>query len=417
MLLMLGIAALAVDIGFARTERLDLQNAADAAALAGAFELPDDADLARDTAAEYAFLGVSIPQPGGSACGADTECFTAGPLTVRVTSPYSKPGSTVPAAQAIRVQICSDSPTFFGKVLGASSVGVCGDAVAASGPGGPACVLCVLGGNGTTLSNVGVGRLTVRGGNIGVNSNAPDAVRVTGSGGISTDGEFGINGGASAPPGALSPEPTHQDPIDDPLADLPVPVLAGSPAPRVSINGKADVTLSPGIYSEIVSSSSGQITLQPGVYVVTQGIRLSKSSDPGKFSLVAHGVTVYFACAGYPTPCSPGQVGADLTMSGATTVSWTPPSSGPYQGVSIFSDRNNAASITLVGSSGSSFAGAIYARSGTLRLSGNSGTSTTMTSTIVVGALEKSGTSSVDLDYDEALLPPGMNVRIRRLIG
>lgn len=417
LMMLLGIAALAVDIGFARSERLDLQNAADAGALAGSFELPDEPSTARAAAAEYAYLGVDLSAPAGIACGANTECFNSGDFTVRVTTPYSKPGSSEPPAQQIRVQMCSASPTFFGRVLGASEVGICGDAVAVSGPGLPACVLCVLSPSGTTFTSTGGGTINVTGGNIQVNSTSPTAVKVSGAGHVSTDQEFGLKGGYSAPSGALSPTPTYHDVIADPLSSIPPPVLSGTPAPKVSISGTADVTLSPGIYSEIVSSSTGQITLQPGIYVVTKEIKLSKSPAVGKVSLKAHGVMVYFACASYPTPCASGQAGASLSMSGATTVSWIPPDSGTYKGISIFFDRNNTGSITLTGGSGNYFAGSVYAKSGTLNMTGDSAITTTMNSMIVVGKLNKSGDSSIDISYDKDLAPPGAVESTRKLIG
>jgi len=53
MVVVLGMAAMAIDVGMFLQERRDLQNAADAAALAGASGLPDDS-LAREKAHEWA---------------------------------------------------------------------------------------------------------------------------------------------------------------------------------------------------------------------------------------------------------------------------------------------------------------------------------------------------------------------------
>lgn len=417
MMFVLGVAALAIDVGHAQTQRLRLQNAADAAALAGSFEIPDDSDTARDTAGQYAYLGVNAATPSGVACDPDTSCFDDGVYALRVTTPYTDPGSTVPADELIRVRMCSQSPTFFGQIFQSNGIGVCGDAIAAA-DSGPDCVLCVLNATGTSVRATGNGSLDVTGGDFVVNSDDPAAIDLSGTGDITGDGDIGVNGGYSAPAGAISPEPTHSDPIPDPLAHLPVPSLPGPPAAKVQISGNSDATLSPGVYSEIKSTSGGQLTLQPGVYVVTEGISLSKNPSGGGTSLLADGVIIYFACSSYPAPCAPGETGATFSSSGGSTVDWSPPTSGPYEGISVFYDRNNDGDFTLTGNTGTSFSGAVYMKSGKLRLTGTSG-STSMDSLVVVGSINKTGTADFAINFDETKAPPGFGGSggDRRLVG
>lgn len=420
MTFVVGVAALAVDIGHAQTERLRLQNAADAAALAGSFEIPGDASTARGTAGEYAYLGVDVVTPVAQACGTDAACFDDGEFAVRVTTPYADPGSTVPANELIRVQMCSQSPTFFARIFQADGIAICGDAIAAAdADANPDCVLCVLSPHGTSVRSTGSGTLNVTGGDFVVNSDDPSAIDLSGSGSITSDGEIGVNGGYSAPAGAISPAPSHSDPVADPLAHLPVPTLPGPPAAKVQISGKGDATLSPGVYSEIKSSSSGQLTLLPGVYVVTEGIKLSKNPGPGNVSFLADGVVIYFACSSYPAPCAPGETGATFSGSGGSTIDWTPPTSGPYEGVSVFYDRNNEGDFTLTGNTDTSFAGAVYMESGELRLTGTSGVSTSIDSLIVVDTINKTGASALTIDYTGTNAPPGLGGAggDRRLVG
>lgn len=418
MMFVLGIAALAIDVGHAQTERLRLQNAADAAALAGSFEIPGDAGTARDTAGEYAYLGVNATAPMGQACATDTACFDDGAFTLRVTTPYTDPGSTVPADELIRVQMCSESATFFGRIFQANAIGVCGDAIAAA-DSGPDCVLCVLSPTGTSVRATGNGSLNVTGGDFVVNSDDPSAIDLSGSGDITGDGDIGVNGGYSAPAGAITPEPTHSDPVPDPLAHLPVPSLPGPPAPKVQINGHNDATLTPGVYSEIKSTSGGQLTLLPGVYVVTEGISLSKNPSAGNTSFFADGVVIYFACSNYPAPCAPGETGATFSSSGGSTVDWSPPTSGPYEGISVFYDRNNDGDFTLTGNTDTSFSGAVYMKSGELRLTGTSGVSTSMNSLVVVGSIDKTGGADMTINFTESGAPPGFGGSggDRRLVG
>lgn len=264
----------------------------------------------------------------------------------------------------------------------------------------PECVLCVLDPTGVSFSSSGAGTVSVTGGDIVINSSDSEALKVSGDGTVVTDGTLGIFGGFNAGSGALTPLPTFRDPVADPLASLPVPTLAGPSQGKAKVGGSADLTLAPGIYTEIVSSSSGQITLEPGIYVVTKGIKLSKSPDLGKVSLLADGATIYFACEDYPTPCSSGEKGGTLTMSSETTATWSPPDSGPYRGLSVFFDRANNNKLTMSGSGTNAFTGTAYLKSGVLDLSGSSEVSTTMGSKLVVGALKKSGDSVINVSSE-----------------
>jgi Flp pilus assembly protein TadG len=394
------IAALVVDLGTVRVHEVDLQNASDAGALAGTFELPTDPATARDIAAAYAFAGLGLPPQTGSPCGTATACFTSGNTQVTVTAPYN-------GFDAVRVRACADTPAFFGTVIGYSSYTVCATAaaVASGGGAGPGdCIICVLNPSGTTVSSTGGGQVQVMGGNLVVNSDSSSALKLTGAGRIGTDGVFGMYGGHSATAGALTPTPTFHLPVPDPLAALGVPAVGGS-AQSVSISGSADLSLSPGIYDTITSSSSGQITLDPGIYVVRKQIKLAKSPSAGKVSLQAHGVTIYFACASYPTPCATGESGGTLSMSGGAAVSWTPPTSGAYQGMSVFFDRENTASFGLTGSSASALSGTFYAKKAELNMTGPSGVST-MRARIIVGSLKKTGHSAIQVAWDGSLDPP-----------
>ena len=222
--------------------------------------------------------------------------------------------------------------------------------------------------------------------------------------------------------GQFSPTPTTgAAPVPDPLASLPVPLPCTAPgalpAPdcvlgnqtSVNLSGSTDRTLSPGVYSSIKSSSTGTLTMQPGIYVITNTLTLNKSPAPGKTSLVAPGVLLYFACSAYPIPCAAtGASGADFSMTGGATASISGPTSGSWQGVSIFFDRTNTATLTLTGSSASSFSGSIYLKSGGTTLTGSSGVFT-LNSLIVTSTLTKTGNSDIGISFDPAYNYPGLN--------
>ena len=299
----------------------------------------------------------------------------------------------------------------------------------ASWPGrGPVtCALCLLKTTGTTLSATGAGSMTINGGSITVNSSDPKAA--------SYEPEpRGVHRTPHPPTRSRSPVGTsRQRPVSShrppPRAPLPYPTLSPaspcpSPAPRperstapdcvlgnqasVNLSGSADQN-GHRVYSSIKSSSTGTLTLQPGIYVITSTLTLNHSPAAGKTSLVAPGVLLYFACGAYPTPCTaPGASGANFSMTGGATASISAPTSGSWQGVKIFFDRTNTAALTLTGSSASSFSGSIYLKSGGTTLTGSSGVFT-LDSLIVTSTLTKTGNSSTAISFDPAYNYPGLN--------
>lgn len=144
MVAMLGLAAFVIDVGHWYQVHRQAQAAADAAALAGAQDLPGSATTASSDATAYVNKNIS---------GATTS----------VTTPYQSSSSE------IKVSVSVSSPSFFGKLLGISSATISASAAAAATPtGSPAAIfsydsncsdesMVVNGGNdtvtGTTVSN------------------------------------------------------------------------------------------------------------------------------------------------------------------------------------------------------------------------------------------------------------------------
>ena len=128
-MLLLGIAALAVDLGYDRQLTRHLQVGTDAGALAGALELPNGSTTnatkittARLTAAGYAVASLvdgttpTLPSP---TCSGNTCTYVLGSLTIRVTSPYTPAGGLptdysahnfidVEACERVRVHVLTE---------------------------------------------------------------------------------------------------------------------------------------------------------------------------------------------------------------------------------------------------------------------------------------------------------------------
>jgi len=101
MVAILGFAAMAIDVGIFLHERRDLQNAADAAALAGAAELPESLSEAEAKVHEWA------DKNGIDVAGGELDLMEI--TTTYVTN------------DTVRVRVTRETPFVFGRVLGLTS--------------------------------------------------------------------------------------------------------------------------------------------------------------------------------------------------------------------------------------------------------------------------------------------------------
>src|SRR6185369_10319556 len=124
---------------------------------------------------------------------------------------------------------------------------------------------------------------------------------------------------------------------------VPVPNQAGmivrNPSGPEPFKATTGVTLLPGVYKGGISISSATgITFSPGVYYLD-----AKSNGSAGVGLVSSGGTTSFSGTEAMLYCASGKV----SVSGGGAVTWTPPSSGDYDGLSIFMARNNTADVVL----------------------------------------------------------------------
>jgi hypothetical protein len=206
---------------------------------------------------------------------------------------------------------------------------------------------------------------------------------------------IGVVGGVSTSGNAnLSPAPTTITPVSDPFAAVPTPSLSGPVQPAVNVGGNNSTTIPPGTYKSLSVSASGILTLQPGIYVVTQAVSVS-----GYGEITGSGVTIYLACgsASAAQACASGEKGAVLTVSGTGIYNLVAPTSGSDAGLTIFADRNNTATVSLSGNASDTLTGSVYAKSGALALSGN-GATTQLNMVVVVGTATLSGNGSITLN-------------------
>jgi hypothetical protein len=166
---------------------------------------------------------------------------------------------------------------------------------------------------------------------------------------------------------------------------------------------------------------SGTLTLEEeGVYVVTD----FTPSGPEGFNVrpgahvEGNGATIYLACDSYPAPCAGPGAGFRLEPGGVSEVS--PPTAGPYAGLSIFAAPGNTRSIQLqapvdlTGAVG--LTGAVYAPSALLRVdSPDANRPVRIDALVAVDRLLKTGIGQLQVNYNPAspLIGIGRPVLIR----
>ena len=141
------------------------------------------------------------------------------------------------------------------------------------------------------------------------------------------------------------------------------------------------------MYGTIQASGNGKLKLNPGTYVVK-----TKLSVTGNAAIQGTGVTLYFACSAYPSPC--GSSGASFELTGNGTLAVSPPTSGNFQGITIFYDRAVTTSSSLTGNS-DGFGGTIYMKSAMLQLTGGGGT---IDSVVIANTVKMSGNSTLRIN-------------------
>jgi hypothetical protein len=417
--LLLGLAALVVDVGLNWAARTSAQTAADSAALAGASRLLVDGPTAAIGTVED-LLGKNLVTPGPAGWALDGQEDNGEVVCWTLPDP---PPATIPPAgfrcpagsNALRVITPPIKVQYaFAPVLGKRSNSIKAMAAAAAGPAAPNnCVLCVLepsDQDAMLLSPTDTGVTQVTGGGIVVNSTSSSALHLLGPADVSAD-QIRVLGNVLIPSLGLGqllpPAELGGPPAVDPLEDLPTPDQlvppppGGNPAQVIT----TDTTLTPGIYPSI-DVQSGTLTLEAGVYVVTDSSGFTVRTG-GR--VVGNGATIYLACGAYPTPC--GGSGARFRLENGGQFQVSPPTTGEYAGLSIFADPGNTRTMRLLGPV--HLTGAVYAAAG--RLLVDSPGTVQIDALVAVDRLLQAGTGALQVNYDlsSPLIGIGRPVLIR----
>jgi hypothetical protein len=354
MVVLLGFAGFATDVGTLFQQKRLCQTVADSAAIAGASQLK--------------FSAVAASAQADAARNGMTNGVNGAAVTVN-NPPASGPHAN--DANYVEVIATQNAPTFFMKVFNFTSVPVSARAVATL-VSGSSC-LTALAPSGTGLSTAGPITVSATQCGIFVNSNASNALAINNSGSLTANtigvvGAISNSGGAVLTPAAV----TGVAALSDPLSYLTVPACA-TPGTYDSAGG----TVTAGSFPSGLSiTSSGATTFGGGIYCFGGPLSIA-----GTGTVTGSNVTFYFSSS------------ASASFGATAIVNLSAPTSGAYNGILIYQDSADTATESLGGNAGGTLAGVIYAPQGTVTLGGT--VSGTFAVAVVAGQISLSGTAAL----------------------
>lgn len=367
MTILLGFAALAVDVGALFRAKRNLQIAADAAATAGALD--------------YLYNGSSTSAKTAAKAASGQNGYTdgTGGVTVTVNLPPGS-GPNTGSTGYVEAIVSSPNPTYFMKLFNLSSVTVSARAVAGTPTAGGPCIwLMNTSGNGLTLQ----GSYDIEASNCGiyVNSDTSDAIGVTGGGGTMNALYLDVVGNSTLQHQTSPTTATmNAAPRSNPFGGLTGPTASnswqgcGTTSTATTITG---TVTGPGFtsvtcYTNAVTISNA--TLGAGLYVFENGVSISGNVQ-------VNGGTI--------------DVENGSFNQGNGTLQLTAPTSDAYNGIAIMQPPGNTNQLQIqFGSSTETLDGMIYAPGAQVYLQDHGGG---VTATGIVAASMYDKSSVIDV--------------------
>lgn len=366
MALLIGFVALVIDVGTLFVEKRQEQNAADAAALAGAGVLLRTGSTTQAIAAARSWAEEN---------GYDNDGNTAVTVNIPPTS-----GAHAGDPKFTEVKITREIGTFFAAVLGRSNWDV--EARAAAGITSVPQDYGIIALNRTAcpaIQFVGNANITVNNAGIMDNSSCTtgnQAFYVQGNATITSTVNHVVGGTKLVGNVTVTPPTSHAYSIEDPLAGVgyPTPPVVSRACP--SLNGNGNYTFQPGVYDCTINPNGNwTITFAPGDYLITGGIvlngNLTASFGSGVYTLRGEGLKAL----GNTRITAEGSTfyieSGCLNLTGNQSMRFTAPSSGNYSGIAFFQNRSNTCTAQLSGNSASDGRGTVYIPSAQIDFQGN----------------------------------------------
>jgi Putative Flp pilus-assembly TadE/G-like len=358
LVVLLGFAGLAIDMGALRYEKRIQQTAADAAALAGASNLGHGGvpNGAQNAAAANGFTD----NGGGdvSNCGSRA---AIGTVCVQVNNPPQS-GPHSGNANYVEVLVAAVHGTYFMKVFGVTQETVIARAVATnlSDSGANSGCLYTLGSPDDTIEGIS-GNATLEATTCGI---VDDGNFDPAGGALNVNaGTFGVSGtccgrGSVTCTATPSSCPTYGMPASaDPLSYLTPPCnsCAGGGSP-------GGPPYNPGTYSSLTIRGNGNANFNPGIYIFN-GTGITCRGRP---TITGTGVMFYFT--GTATSNCSGSDTVQLTAPSRTNCPSCP---AQYDGILMYQDPNDTRGPSLGGNTGTFYDGALYFPKSQITFSGS----------------------------------------------
>ncbi len=383
---LIGMGALASEIGFVTYKHRQMQSAADAAAFGAAIALSNSADFTLQAKALTAAVGfvdgtggvtVTVNKPPASG----TYAGQAGYVEVIITQPW-----TLSVVGAVNSLTGSANPT------GLFTLGV--QAVATAGGSG-ACVVALNTSacGALTISNNAIVQPPPCDDNCGVaaNSTCSSAIVLNNNaqinGPVTTPGNWSLSNGAKL---NCTPQKSGANPMLDPYLAVPLPpspvpactAVPGCPSTcTTTCNANGTVNLTQGHYPFGWNFTNGQtLNLSPGVYYIDNQLNMG------------NGVTVN--ATGGVTLVLNGNY--SMSIGNNAIINITAPATGPTAGLAIASIRTNTKTQTFSNNANLTIKGALYFPGGTANFSNNATITATDCTQLIAGKITYSNNAALN---------------------
>ncbi len=346
----IGFAGLAIDVGTWYNQKRQLQLAADAGAGGGVVAL---SQTGVSTVNAYVTHDVTL-----NGCTAANNC-----TIVAINSPPQS-GANSGNTNAVEVILSKPASLYLTGIFLASSPTITARAVAINAPASN-CLLLM----GSGLLSLLTAPLTltstahVQANLCNLYINALGLFAISASGGATVDvNKLTVGGPAGLLSGAASIVSNlgitlGAPAASDPYAGFQIPVFA---AATTSVTTSGNLTINPGSYTSITANNGANLTLNPGVYFVDSGNFLVNSGA----TVVGNGVTII-------STSSHGVFGT-VTVNNGSNVTLTAPSAGPTAGFVFIGDRASAnLTANLKGGANQNLSGILYFPTQALNFTGS----------------------------------------------
>jgi Flp pilus assembly protein TadG len=370
--------ALALDAGLWYFDHRTAQNQVDAAALAGALELPDMDEA--DTEAR-----TWLSRNGSGEVEIDAACWDV--------------GTDANGIEYVQTCVRRDSPGLFSKLAGIQFVTVSAKARAASLPQPALYSLFALNPEecqSLHFQGSAIVEITGGGGTYTRSDCVPDALYLGGGPDVSSGmnhvvGEQGVSGAAST---LEPPADEGVGYLQDPLAHVEVP---SRPVPICNVPAQGDVTLNPCRFTAFERlNRDREVVLQPGTYFVERGMDIQNGTFRSNGEVLIYVTCPNGACNG--AAATPFEVtGGQIDLTGDST----------RENILIWVDRtsskSNSDAVRLGGNGIIDITGVIYAASTDVTIIGtftSTGGSAVVNAAIVADTIYVQGNSTIDFTFN-----------------